>query len=139
MPIYEYRCAACGHEMDALQKLSDAPLKKCPECGKQKLARLMSAPSFRLKGSGWYETDFKNDSDKKRNLVESGDAPAEKSDSAGEAAAKSDEAKKSTAETKPAAAANGDAGAEKKPAAKKKPAGAARKKASTKASRSASA
>src|SRR5262245_12200110 len=139
MPIYEYRCAACGHELDALQKLSDAPLKKCPECGKQKLARLVSAPSFRLKGSGWYETDFKNDSDKKRNLVESGNGPAEKSDSAGEAAAKSEEAKSSTAETKPAASANGGASADKKKPAPKKPAAAPRKKASTKASRSANA
>jgi putative FmdB family regulatory protein len=115
MPIYEYRCAACGHELDALQKLADAPLRKCPECGKQKLERLMSAPSFRLKGSGWYETDFKNDSEKKRNLVESGDAGGEKkSDAVVEATAKSDEAKAATAETKPAASAD-SASPEKKP------------------------
>ena len=145
MPIYEYHCAACGHDLDALQKLSDAPLKKCPECGKQKLQRLMSAPSFRLKGSGWYETDFKNDSEKKRNLVESGDGGAEKkSDAAVEATAKSDEAKGATAEAKPAAPADG-ASAEKKKPAEKKPATAARKKTSTnkktstKAARSASA
>ena len=138
MPIYEYRCAACGHELDALQKLSDAPLKKCPECDKQKLLRLMSAPSFRLKGSGWYETDFKSDSDKKRNLVESGDGSVEKSDSAGEAVAKATEAPTSTAETKPAAASNGAAAVEKKKPAAKKPA-APRKKASTKAARSAGA
>ena len=61
---------ACGHYLDALQKMSDAPLRKCPECGKSQLRRLVSAPSFRLKGSGWYETDFKGDKDKKRNLVE---------------------------------------------------------------------
>ncbi|MEO8464945.1 MAG: zinc ribbon domain-containing protein [Gammaproteobacteria bacterium] len=70
MPIYEYQCAACGHQLDALQKMSDAPLRKCPECGKSRLRRLVSAPQFRLKGSGWYETDFKGDKDKKRNLVE---------------------------------------------------------------------
>jgi putative FmdB family regulatory protein len=70
MPIYEYRCAACGHYLDALQKMSDAPLRKCPDCGKSQLRRLVSAPQFRLKGSGWYETDFKGDSEKKRNLVE---------------------------------------------------------------------
>jgi len=70
MPIYEYRCAACNHYLDVLQKMSDAPLRKCPECGKSQLRRLVSAPSFRLKGSGWYETDFKGDKDKKRNLVE---------------------------------------------------------------------
>jgi len=69
MPIYEYRCGACGHYLDALQKMSDAPLRKCPECGKSRLRRLVSAPQFRLKGSGWYETDFKGDSEKKRNLV----------------------------------------------------------------------
>jgi putative FmdB family regulatory protein len=56
--------------LDALQKLSDKPLKKCPECGKSALKRLMSAPSFRLKGGGWYETDFKSDNEKRRNLVD---------------------------------------------------------------------
>jgi putative FmdB family regulatory protein len=74
MPIYEYRCAACGHELEALQKVSDSPLEECPSCQKRKLERLISAPSFRLKGGGWYETDFKSDKEKKRNLVESADA-----------------------------------------------------------------
>ena len=89
MPIYEYRCAACGHYMDALQKMSDAPLRKCPECGKSRLQRLVSAPQFRLKGSGWYETDFKGDSEKKRNLVGDKSEPSEpvKSDEKKEAAA----------------------------------------------------
>ncbi len=68
MPIYEYRCEECGHEMDALQKLSDAPLTDCPECGKPALKKLISAAGFRLKGSGWYETDFKSGS--KKNLHE---------------------------------------------------------------------
>jgi len=70
MPIYEYRCGACGHHLEALQKMTDSPLRKCPECGKSHLKRLVSASRFRLKGSGWYETDFKNKSETKRNLVE---------------------------------------------------------------------
>lgn len=59
MPIYEYRCDACGAELEKLQKISDPPLQDCPECGRAALAKLVSASSFRLKGSGWYETDFK--------------------------------------------------------------------------------
>jgi putative FmdB family regulatory protein len=76
MPIYEYRCNACGHELEALQKISDAPLTDCPECSAADLRRLISKPSFRLKGSGWYETDFKSDKEKKRNLVSSKDDSA---------------------------------------------------------------
>ena len=72
MPFYEYKCRACGAEVEVLQKITDSPLKKCPECGKSQLSKLISAPVFRLKGGGWYETDFKTDQDKKRNLVESG-------------------------------------------------------------------
>src|SRR5512134_2987038 len=59
MPIYEYRCAACGHQEDHLQKLADAPLTKCPACGKKKYAKQLTAAGFQLKGSGWYATDFK--------------------------------------------------------------------------------
>jgi putative FmdB family regulatory protein len=73
MPIYEYQCDKCGHHLEALQKISDKPLRECPECGKHSLKRLMSAPRFRLAGSGWYETDFKSDKESKRNLVEKGD------------------------------------------------------------------
>jgi len=62
MPIYEYRCESCGAELEKIQKLSDAPLTDCPSCGKAELKKLVSASSFRLKGSGWYETDFKNKS-----------------------------------------------------------------------------
>lgn len=72
MPIYEYRCEACGHLYEELQKISDPPLSDCPACEQTALKRLISAPSFRLKGSGWYETDFKSDKERKRNLVESG-------------------------------------------------------------------
>jgi putative FmdB family regulatory protein len=82
LPIYEYRCQQCGHELDALQKISEDPLTECPECGQSSLTKLVSAPNFRLKGSGWYETDFKKDN--KRNLADDpkADAPktADKSD-----------------------------------------------------------
>lgn len=69
MPIYEYQCQACGHEFEAMQKMADEPLKKCPECNKLKLQKLVSAAGFRLSGGGWYETDFK--SGKKKNVAES--------------------------------------------------------------------
>jgi putative FmdB family regulatory protein len=69
MPIYEYQCEKCHHHLEALQKLSDKPLRECPECGKHTLKRLLSAPLFRLAGSGWYETDFKSDKETKRNLA----------------------------------------------------------------------
>jgi putative FmdB family regulatory protein len=68
MPIYEYECKACGAHHEAMQKMSDGPLRKCPACGRQRLVRVLSAPVFRLKGGGWYETDFKSDAEGKRNL-----------------------------------------------------------------------
>ena len=70
MPIYEYKCRECKHAFDALQKMSDDPLTDCPDCGKPALRKLLSAPNFRLKGGGWYETDFKDKN--QRNLA--GDA-----------------------------------------------------------------
>lgn len=70
MPIYEYRCDDCGHEMEKLQRMSDEPLRDCPACGAPSLRRLVSAAAFRLKGSGWYETDFKKDN--QRNLAGDG-------------------------------------------------------------------
>jgi putative FmdB family regulatory protein len=60
MPIYEYRCDACGHEKEVLQRMSDKPLTKCPKCGKRRFHKLVSAAGFQLKGTGWYATDFKN-------------------------------------------------------------------------------
>jgi len=66
VPIYEYSCSNCKHRLDALQKMSDEVLVDCPECGQPQLKRLISAPRFRLKGQGWYETDFKKDN--QRNL-----------------------------------------------------------------------
>jgi putative FmdB family regulatory protein len=70
MPFYEYRCEACGHELEALQKVSDDPLVDCPECGRPALKKLLSAAGFRLKGGGWYETDFKAGG--KKNLHDTG-------------------------------------------------------------------
>jgi len=83
MPIYEYRCSACGHELEVLQKLSDPLLTSCPECGKPALTKLLSAAGFQLKGSGWYATDFKS----------SGARPAVKSDPAKEGESKGADAK----------------------------------------------
>jgi len=73
MPIYEYACKSCGHQMEAMQKMSDPALTDCPQCGKPELQKLISAAGFRLKGGGWYETDFKSGG--KKNVAESA-APA---------------------------------------------------------------
>jgi putative FmdB family regulatory protein len=67
VPIYEYQCESCSHALEALQKLSDAPLTQCPACGQPTLKKHISAAGFRLSGGGWYETDFK--SGKKKNLA----------------------------------------------------------------------
>ena len=90
MPIYEYRCTRCGHHLEALQKFSDAPLVTCPACAQDSLAKQVSAAGFQLKGSGWYQTDFRS----------SGAKPAAKPDASG-------------AEAKPATAAKADAPAAK--------------------------
>lgn len=87
MPIYEYRCAACGHELESLQKLSDPPLTQCPACEAEALNKKVSAAAFRLKGGGWYETDFK--SKDRKNLA--GDAAKSNKAEGGEK--KSDTAK----------------------------------------------
>jgi len=117
MPIYEYRCGACGHHLEALQKMTESPLRKCPECGKSQLRRLVSASQFRLKGNGWYETDFKNDKETKRNLVEtasaeSSDSPSDSpSEKSADAAAKDDSGKAKDDAGKPDAAAKPDTAA----------------------------
>jgi putative FmdB family regulatory protein len=99
MPIYEYQCTKCDHHLEALQKISDKPLRECPECGRHSLKRLMSAPMFRLAGSGWYETDFKSDKEQKRNLA------GDKGESAGgtDATAKVEPKADTKTETKPEA------------------------------------
>jgi putative FmdB family regulatory protein len=85
MPIYEYQCAACGHELEKLQKISDPPLTECPACGKATLQKRVSAAGFRLKGGGWYETDFKGKDKRKGAKTDSG----AKSDAKTDAGAKS--------------------------------------------------
>jgi putative FmdB family regulatory protein len=114
MPIYEYRCGSCSHELEALQKISDSPLRKCPECGKLTLRRLISAPVFRLKGGGWYETDFKG-GDKKRNLVEA--SHSESSSSESSESSKSADSAKSDAPAKAEGAAKETTKPADKPAA----------------------
>ncbi len=109
MPIYEYRCESCDHKLEKLQRMSEGDLVDCPECKRPALKRLVSAPAFRLKGSGWYETDFKKDN--KRNLADesvkdTSSGSSAKDTSAGsstktEKASSGDTAKK--AEPKPAA------------------------------------
>jgi putative FmdB family regulatory protein len=99
MPFYEYECQACKFYTEVMQKITDAPLAKCPSCGKRKLKKLVSAPVFRLKGGGWYETDFKGDSEKKRNLV-GADKDEAKAESKPETKA---EAKPEAKDAKPAA------------------------------------
>ncbi|MBP6627092.1 MAG: zinc ribbon domain-containing protein [Arenimonas sp.] len=95
MPIYGFECGSCGHQFDRLQKLSDADPSQCPACGAGQVRRQLTAPSFRLAGAGWYETDFKKDGDKKRNLAEGSGAKPE---------AKADAKPETKAEPKPAAA-----------------------------------
>ena len=116
MPIYAFQCAECGHSFDRLQKLSDADPDTCPSCGASGgVRRQLTAPSFRLSGSGWYETDFKKDGDRKRNLVDGGEGaakttsdakPATDSPAAGGSAASSP-AKAEAPAAKPAAPASG--------------------------------
>jgi putative FmdB family regulatory protein len=69
MPFYEYECEACKFYTEVMQKITDAPLTKCPSCGKRRLKKLVSAPVFRLKGAGWYETDFKSEKENRRNVL----------------------------------------------------------------------
>ena len=102
MPIYEYQCQKCHHHLEALQKISDKPLRECPECGKHTLQRLMSAPMFRLVGSGWYETDFKSDKEGKRNLAGKDEAPPAESPAAVKSETSEKPAAKPVARSKPA-------------------------------------
>ena len=92
MPIYEYQCETCQHTVDALQKVDDRPLVDCPQCGEPALRRLLSAPRFRLKGTGWYETDFKRQN--RRNLASDDSKPAKKAGDKDSAADKAEPKKK---------------------------------------------
>ena len=104
MPIYEYQCNNCNHKIEVLQKISDDPLTQCPSCHQQKLKKLVSAASFRLKGSGWYETDFKTGG--KKQLAESDSAADSNTDSdkskSDTSVAKSEPVKSDTTEKKTA-------------------------------------
>jgi len=114
MPIYEFECLTCAERFDRLQKLSDPDPDSCPHCGATGVRRRLTAPSFRLSGSGWYETDFKKDSDKKRNLVDKGEpaksdaksdaAPAKAADGAASKPSESKSGDKSSSTTSPAPA-----------------------------------
>lgn len=117
MPFYEYECRACGAQIEVLQKISDKPLRKCEGCGKNSLVKLVSAPIFRLKGGGWYETDFKSDQDRKRNLAGEGDEKP-KSESKDGDAAKSDATKTDAAKSE-ASKTDGSKSESAKPAADK--------------------
>lgn len=141
MPFYEYECPSCKYYAEVLQKITDKPLKKCPSCGKAGFRKLVSAPVFRLKGSGWYETDFKGESDNKRNLAGAEREPPAadaKADAKPGAEAKPGEGKAETAaEAKPAAQAEGKAAAGAKGAKAGKATGAARTAARRPAARAA--
>ena len=127
MPFYEYQCKKCGHHLEAMQKVNDAPLTKCPVCKKAALERQMSAPVFRLKGGGWYETDFKSDQEGKRNLADrpesaepaksdgvKADKSAAKDEAAKPAAGAADKpADKAPAKSEPAAPTKASSGAAK--------------------------
>jgi putative FmdB family regulatory protein len=111
MPFYEYECSNCKFYTEVMQKISDAPLTKCPSCGKKTMKKLVSAPVFRLKGAGWYETDFKSDKEGKRNL-----AGADKDDSGAKAdsdAAESKGSESAKSESKPDSAAEAPKKADK--------------------------
>src|SRR5712675_1067039 len=99
MPFYEYECSNCKFYSELMQRISDPPLRKCPSCGKNTMKKLVSAPNFRLKGGGWYETDFKSDKENKRNLAVEQE-PEAKSATDSKAEAKPVEGK--AGETKPA-------------------------------------
>lgn len=115
MPFYEYECTNCKFYVETLQKISDEPLKQCPSCKKQTLKKLISAPVFRLKGAGWYETDFKSEGEDKRNIADR-DEPVESSSEDTKPAA---DAKAEKADKK---AEKAESKAEVKTAAKKAPA-----------------
>lgn len=120
MPIYEYRCAACGFQKEYLQKMGDALLTDCPECGTASLRKMVTAAGFQLKGSGWYATDFKHGSQTKsesqgKSAPKTEDKPAAKSD--GQSTSKSEDKSAAKSDDKPAAK-SGDKPAPEAPAKK---------------------
>ena len=129
MPIYEYRCTDCGHRLEALQRLADAPLLVCPACGKESLTKLMSAVGFQLKGSGWYATDFKHSGSKpadkgtaKSDAANEGAGSAEKGESAPATASSGDPKSETRTTAKPASSESKTASSETKSSATTTPA-----------------
>jgi putative FmdB family regulatory protein len=127
MPFYEYECSNCKFYSEVMQRISDAPMTKCPSCGKNALKKLVSAPNFRLKGSGWYETDFKGDKENKRNLAGADKEESSKSETAAassessktetskaEASSKTDSATADTSSKAASASGGGSSAAESK-------------------------
>src|SRR5579859_1312960 len=129
MPFYEYECQSCKFYTELMQKISDPPLEKCPSCGKKTMQKLISAPVFRLKGSGWYETDFKGDNENKRNLA-GADKEESKSDDSSDSGSKSDAKKSDAKEDSKSKAPEEAKPAVKTPAAAKSAGGSAGKSAS---------
>lgn len=123
MPIYEYICRNCGHELEQLQRLSEDPLTDCPDCGESALKRKVSAAGFRLSGGGWYETDFKSDG--RRNLSGDKSEGSKESKSSGSGSSGSDSGKsgetKSGGDSGKSGSSGGDTGKSKKPAKKDSP------------------
>src|SRR5690349_12809557 len=131
MPFYEYECENCKFYVEALQKISDPPLVKCPSCGKNKMKKLISAPVFRLKGGGWYETDFKSDKEEKRNLAIDKEPESSSTEAKGTEAKATEtkaDAKPAASESKPEPKAAAAKVSRSKPAAASKPAAGARSK-----------
>jgi putative FmdB family regulatory protein len=108
MPIYEYQCANCDHEFETIQRFSDAPLKVCPACGKDTLAKKISPAGFRLKGGGWYETDFKGSA--KRNVAGEGASSADSGSGDGGTAESTNAASSGEPKSSGAAGSSGEAG-----------------------------
>jgi putative FmdB family regulatory protein len=105
MPIYEYQCAECGFQKEVIQKISDEPLTVCPQCGKPAMKKMVSAAAFRLKGGGWYETDFK--SGDRKNVHDTGDAKKTDSKTEAKPGAKTDTKPAPTATAKSASPSSG--------------------------------
>ncbi len=108
MPIYEYRCQQCGHELERIQKMSDEPLRECPACQESALKRLVSAAVFRLKGGGWYETDFKQG--QKRNIADSGNESPDSKESSKTADSKPEKVESGNADSGKADSGKADSG-----------------------------
>jgi putative FmdB family regulatory protein len=142
MPFYEYECQACKFYTEVMQKISDPLLTKCPSCGKRRLKKLVSAPVFRLKGGGWYETDFKSDKENKRNLLgaDKEEAKAERRPESKDAATPVKDAKAGEARPADTGAAGGKPPESKPPESKppdtgRRPAKSARRKSGRRARR----